>query len=166
MPDLPLHPALVHLPLGLALVAPLVAIGVSLAFRLGRLPRAAFVILAGLQLVLAGSALAAMLAGHRDERRVERVVGEQVVHAHEERGEALVWAAGVVAAVGIALLLVPARAVGVVAALMIPGTLAVAVLALLTERAGGEIVYRHGGAAAFSAPSGAIPPASDPDDDD
>lgn len=164
MPDLPLHPAIVHLPLGLAFVAPLVAIGIYLAYRRGRLPRAAFAILAGLQLVLAGSALGAMLAGHRDEHRVEKVVGERVVHDHEERGEALVWTAGAVAAVTIALLLVPARAVGFVAALAIAGTLAVAVLAFLTGKAGGEIVYRHGGAAAFPPPSGTIPRASGDDD--
>jgi hypothetical protein len=51
-----------------------------------------------------------------------------------------------------------------VAALVVAGTLAVAALAFLTGKAGGEIVYRHGGAAAFSPSSRAIPPAAEAGD--
>ncbi|HEY6006564.1 MAG TPA: DUF2231 domain-containing protein [Anaeromyxobacter sp.] len=150
MLDAPLHPALVHVPLGLSFVVPLVAIGISIAFWRDRLPRSAFAILAALQLVLAGSGLAAMAAGDRDQRRVEKVVGRKVVHDHEERGEAFVWAAFAVAALATALLLVPGRVLGGAAALTIAGTVAVAALAFATGKAGGEIVYRHGGAAAYS----------------
>jgi uncharacterized membrane protein len=150
MLDGPLHPALVHVPLGLSFVVPLVAIGISFAFLRGRLPRSAFAILAGLQLVLAGSGFAAMAAGDRDERPVKQVVGKQLVHDHEERAETFVWTATAVAALGIALLLVPARLVKPAAALVVAGNLAVAALAFATGKAGGEIVYRHGGAAAFA----------------
>lgn len=148
--DGPLHPALVHVPLGLAFVVPLVAIGISLAFLRGRLPRSAFAILAGLQLVLAGSGFAAMAAGDRDEHPVKQVVGRQLVHDHEERAEVFVWTATAVAALGLALLLVPAHLVKAAAALVIAGNLAVAALAFATGKAGGEIVYRHGGAAAYA----------------
>lgn len=170
MPDIPLHPVLVHLPLGLSFIVPLVAIGIWLAFERGRLPRAAFAILTALQLLLAASGLAAMLAGHRDEDRVEKVAGRRAVHEHEERGEAFVWTASAAAALGIALLLVPARAVRAMAALTVAGAITVAVLAFLTGKAGGEIVYRHGGAAAYAPPSTAVPPAGgehgEHDDDD
>ncbi len=168
MPDLPLHPALVHVPLGLSFAVPLVAIGISVAFRRGRLPRAAFAILAGLQLFLSASAVAALLAGERDQRRVERVAGRQAVHEHEERAEAFVWTACAVAALGIALLVVPARAAGAVAALVVAGSLAVAVLAFLPGEAGGEIIYRLGGAAAWTTPPAAGAPAGGehPDDGD
>jgi uncharacterized membrane protein len=159
--DTPLHPALVHVPLGLSFVVPLVAIGISIAFWRNRLPRSAFAILAALQLVLAGSGLAAMAAGNREERRVEKVVGRKVVHDHEERGEAFVWAAFAVAALATALLLVPGRAVGGAAALTIAGTFAVAALAFATGKAGGEIVYRHGGAAAYFTPTKVVVPAGD-----
>jgi uncharacterized membrane protein len=159
MLDAPLHPALVHVPLGLSFVVPLVAIGISIAFWRERLPRSAFAILAALQLVLAGSGLAAMAAGDRDEHRVERLVGKQVVHDHEERAEAFVWAAFAVAALATALLLVPGRAVGGTAALTIAGTVAVAALAFATGKAGGEIVYRHGGASVYSAPADVVVPA-------
>jgi uncharacterized membrane protein len=156
MPDLPLHAALVHLPLGLSFAVPFVAIGIALAVRRERLPRAAFAVLAGLQLLLAGSAVAAMLAGHRDERRVERIVDRRIVHEHEERGEAFAWTAVGVAAVAVGLLLVPARALALASAATVAGTLTVALLAYLAGAAGGEIVYRHGGAAAYAAPPAAV----------
>jgi uncharacterized membrane protein len=161
MLDGPLHPALVHLPLGLSFAVPFVAIGISIAFWRGRLQRSAFAILTALQLVLAGSGIAAMLAGDREQHRVEKVVGERVVHDHEERGEAFVWAACAAAALGMVLLLVPARALGAAAALTIAGTIAVAVLAFATGKAGGEIVYRHGGAAAYATHGKAVVPAGD-----
>ncbi len=167
MSGLPLHPALVHVPLGLAFVVPFVAVGVAVAFRRGLLPRGAFALVAALQLLLAGSSVAALLAGQRDEHRVERVVGRRVVHAHEERAEAFVWAASAVAALGIALLLVPARALGALATLTVGGSLVVAALAFVTGEAGGEIVYRHGGAAAYATPAVAVPPTrGDKADDD
>lgn len=171
MPDLPLHPAIVHLPLGLAFAVPLVAIGVTVAYWRGRLPRAAFAVVFALQVVVAASGGAAMLAGQREEHRVERVVGKRAIEAHEERAEAFVWTAAAVAAAGLALLVVPARAVGALSAVVIAGTLAVGVLGAVTGEAGGEIVYRHGGAAAYVT-TGAdgrpvpVPASGEKDDDD
>jgi uncharacterized membrane protein len=168
---LPLHPAIAHVPLGLAFAVPLVAIGIAVAFWRGRLPRNAFAILAGMQILLVASGFAAMVAGHRDEHRVERVVGERVIETHEERAEAFVWTAVGVAALGLALLFVPARAVGGVSAVTVAGTIAVAALAAFAGEAGGQIVYHHGGAAVYAAPGGPAPAApsrgdGDEDDDD
>lgn len=158
MTDLPLHPAIVHVPLGLAFVMPLVAIGVWLAVRRGRLPRSAFAVVAALQLVVAGAGFAAMAAGDREAKRVASVVGKDVVETHEDRAEAFVWTAAAVAAVSIALLFVPDRFVTAGAALTAAGTLAVVALAYATGEAGGEIVYRRGGAAVYA--NGAPPPAA------
>ena len=154
MSTLPLHPAIVHLPLGLAFAMPLVAIGLVLAHRLGRVRRHGFGILIGLQLLVVASGAIAMQLGERDAKRVEPIVGDAAVDAHEERAEAFVWAAGAVLAVSAALLVVPAGAVGAVGALAAAGTLVVAVLAARTGEAGGAIVYARGGAAAFVVPSG------------
>jgi uncharacterized membrane protein len=154
MPTLPLHPAVVHLPLGLALAMPLVAIGLLLAHRLGRVRRHGFGLLVGLQLVVVASGAIAMRLGERDAKRVEPIVGEAAVDAHEERAEAFLWAAGAVLAVSAAVLAVPAGAIGAVAAVAAAGTLVVAVLAIRTGEAGGAIVYGRGGAAAFTAPPG------------
>jgi uncharacterized membrane protein len=160
MPTLPLHPFIVHIPLGLAFVIPLVAAALFVAHRRGRLPRSAFAVLVGLQVVMLAAGGAALWAGERDAKRVERVVPEGLIDAHEERAETFLVAAGVVLAGSVALLAVPAGAVTAIAGAVLAGTLAVAALAAWTGKAGGELVYRHGAASAFlpanvPAPAGA-----------
>lgn len=149
MTTLPLHPALVHVPLGLAFVLPLVALGLTVALWRRKLPRAAFGVLVGLQAVLLGAGIVGMQLGERDEDRVERVVPERFIEAHEERAEAFVWAAGAVLAGAVAVLVIPAGAATAVAALVTAGTLGVAALGFAAGEAGGELVYRHGAATAF-----------------
>lgn len=157
MPTLPLHPAIVHVPLGLAFVVPLLAAGLAMAYRRGALPRAAFGVLVGAQALLVAGGVVAMQLGERDEKQVEAVVGEPALEAHEERAEAFVWTAAVVLAGTVAILVVPAGAVTAVAAVVAVATLAVAGLAVAVGEAGGTIVYERGGAAAF-APRGAAAP--------
>ena len=154
MTTLPLHPAIVHLPLGLAFVVPLLAIGLLVAHRRRALPRAAFGVLVGAQALLVAGGVVSMKLGERDEKRVERVVGEAAIESHEERAEAFVWTAGVVLAGTVAILVVPAGAVAVTASVVAAATLAVAGLAVAVGEAGGKIVYQHGGAAAFSTGAG------------
>lgn len=149
MSTLPLHPALVHVPLGLAFAIPLVAIGLAVALWRGKLPRSAFAVLVGLQAILVGAGIVAMQLGERDEHPVERVVPERLIEAHEERAEAFVWAAGVVLAGAAAVLVVPAGAASAVAAVVTAATLGVAALGFAAGKAGGELVYRHGAATAF-----------------
>lgn len=155
MPTLPFHPAIVHVPLGLAFVIPLLAVGLVIAHRRRRLPRAAFAILIGAQALLVLGGVVAMQVGERDEKRVEAVVGEQAIERHEERAEAFVWSAGIVLAGAVAILVVPAGVTAGVAGVVAAGTFAVAGLALAAGEAGGELVYRRGAAAAFQTPGGA-----------
>lgn len=157
MPTLPLHPAVVHVPLGLAFALPLVTAGLALALWRGLVPRRAWVIAIFLQALLVGGGVVALKAGERDEDRVERVVGKQPVKAHEEAAEAFVWSGAFVLAVATAALLVPGPASAAVAAVAAAGTLAVAFLGYRAGEAGGELVYRRGAASAF-VPS-APPPA-------
>jgi uncharacterized membrane protein len=152
----PMHPALVHVPLGLALAMPLVAGGLALAIWRGLLPRRAWLVAASLQLLLVAGGAAAYLAGEREERRVERVVGKELIESHEDRAEAFLWAAGAVLAVALAGLALPERRVPAAAAVATAGAIAVAALGVWTGKAGGELVYRHGAASAYS---GATPTA-------
>jgi uncharacterized membrane protein len=160
MPTLPLHPAIVHVPLGLAVVLPLVAAGLALALWRGALPRRSFAVVVVLQALLVGGGAVAMQLGERDEKQAETVISEKLIEAHEERAEVFVWAAGAVLAVSAAVLVVPAAAATAVAAVVVAGTLAVAALAVSTGQAGGELVYRHGAASAYlprGGPAEAIP---------
>jgi hypothetical protein len=155
MATVPLHSALVHVPLGLAAVLPLVAAGLALALWRGVLARRTWLVLVALQALLVAGGVAALATGDRDEDRVERVVGEAAVHRHEEAAEAFLWSAAVVLAAAIAVLVLPARASAAGTVVVVAGTLVVTALALRAGEAGGELVYRYGAATAY----GAAPPA-------
>jgi uncharacterized membrane protein len=166
MPSLPLHPAVVHVPLGIAMILPLLAVGLTLAVWRGRLPRSALAVIAGLQLAVAAGGLVAMRLGHADERQAALTAPRAAIHAHEEAGEAFVWVAVAVLAVAVASVLVPARVAPALAALTTAGTLAVAALGVNTGARGGELVFHHGASVrAALAPDGAVPAGAAKEDD-
>ena len=101
MDALPLHPAVVHLPLGLAVLMPLLAAGFAWAAWTGRVGVNAWLAVIALQAVLVGSGYVAMQAGHAEEARVEKVVDESMIHEHEELGEQFVWGAGATLALAV-----------------------------------------------------------------
>jgi len=96
MTYVPLHPALVHLPLGLSIVLPLVAAGMAFALWRGLVPRRTWGVVVGLQAALVVGALVALKTGEREERRVEPVVGETALERHEEAAEVFLWGSAVV----------------------------------------------------------------------
>src|SRR5262245_51268474 len=93
--SLPLHPALVHLPLGLAFIMPALAIGFAWALWKERIRPRAWIAIVALQAVLLGAGLVAMNTGEREEHRVEQIVPEAALEQHEEYAEQFVWATGV-----------------------------------------------------------------------
>lgn len=169
------HPKLVHLPIALAVLMPLIAGGVLLAWWRRWLPARAWVIAVILQALLLGSGILALRSGEVEEERVEQVVAERYLHEHEEAAEAFVWASGGVLVVMLLGLALAARRAGPVVAMAATlGTLAVLGLGYRTGQAGGDLVYRHGAAQAYprvgASPGVAAPPgaasAPRPGDDD
>ena len=154
MTSLPLHPAIVHLPLGLAFVIPALAAGFAWALWRGRVrPRGAWVAIIALQAVLLGGALVAMNTGEREEERVERTVPETAIERHEEYAEQFVWAVGLtlVAAVLVLAFHTPAL-VHAMAAVTVIGSLVVLAAAIRVGHAGGHLVYAHNAGAAYAIP--------------
>lgn len=159
MESLPLHPKLVHLPMALAVLMPLIAGGLLLAWWREWLPRRAWWGAALLQLTLLGSGIGSFLSGEGDEHRVEAVVGEAPIEAHEEAATVFLIGAGVTAALMIAAALVPLGLAKAVAAVAVLATLAVLWLGVAVGEAGGRLVYQHNAGAAFST-GGAKAPAA------
>lgn len=150
MPTVPLHPALVHVPLGLALALPLVAGGLAYALWRGLAPRRTWLVAVALQAVLVAGGVAALRTGEADARRVEPVAGEAAVEAHEEAAEVFLWGAAAVLALAVTVLALPDRLAAAAALAATAGTLAVSVLAVRTGKAGGELVYARGAAAIYA----------------
>jgi uncharacterized membrane protein len=150
LPD-PLHPAVVHLPIALAIVVPVVAAFALLAARLGWVPARGWAFVVLLQALLVGSAWLALETGENDEERAEKVVAERYIEAHEERAERVTYAAAavlVVLAVGLA----PGRGGAVARPLGFVLALGVAALAVDVGHSGGALVYEHGAAGAYAQP--------------
>lgn len=156
MSSLPLHPAIVHLPLGLAFVIPLLAAGLAWALLTGRVRSRAWAAIVVLQALLLAGGFAAMKTGEREEDRVERVVPAAALEQHEEYAERFLWATGIT--LGLTALVLVVRRPSAVRALAIAavgGTLVVAGTALLVGKAGGTLVYVHNAGAAYAAPPAA-----------
>lgn len=170
--DLPLHPKIVHLPIALAVLMPLLTGGVLLAIWRSWLPQRAFALVFAGQLLLVGSGVLAMRSGEADEERVERVVPETALEAHEEAAERFIWSGGVLLGLMLLpLLLRNPRTRLAVGTATFAGTLVVLGLGYQVGQKGGELVYGHNAGAAFvgagnAGGTGAAPATRDGDEDD
>lgn len=167
------HPKIVHLPIALGVLMPLLAGGVLLAWWRDWFPARSWALVVVLQAILLGSGLVALQTGETEEERVERVVPEQAIEEHEEAAEMFVWASGAVLGFMLLGLATTKRKAGLpLAAVGTLGTLVVLGLGYQTGQAGGELVYQHGAASAYvsegsqSLPGPGAPRTDDDDDDD
>lgn len=155
LPD-PLHPAVVHMPLALAVVLPALAVLVAAAIRLKWFPVRTWWVVLLLQAALVGFGYLALETGEDQEEVVEEVIGHDPIHEHEERAERFLWAGAVVLAI-VAAGLLPGGAGSVARVVAVLGTLGVMAAAVQVGHSGGELVYRHGAANAYlekAGPSG------------
>ncbi len=149
--QLPLHPAIVHLPIGLALLAPVLAIVLTSRLWHGGQSRLAWLMLPITQAMLVAGGVLALLSGEHEEERVEHVVGKAFIEQHETAAQ--IFLAVAVAALGISLVVTLLRAASSQRLAMVLATVAslvVAGLGLNVGRAGGELVYHRGAAAAYA----------------
>lgn len=151
VPD-PLHPAVVHFPIVLVVLLPIFALGSSWAIRRGASARRAWALPLALAAVLMASAWAAVRTGEAQEDRVEGVVSERALHEHEEAAERFLLLSGLllaVAATGLA-----GGTVGRAGRLLsTAGSFGLVLAGVQVGASGGELVYRHGAASAYTSPA-------------
>lgn len=146
LPD-PLHPAVVHFPIVLTFVLPLVALAALWRIRRGTPVRSAWGVAAATAAALTASAWLAVETGERDEKAVEQVVAEAPLERHEEAAERFLLLSGAVFLVaGTGLFRGQVGAAARLAATA--SALGLVVAGTLVGHSGGELVYRHGAAAA------------------
>jgi hypothetical protein len=148
LPD-PLHPAVVHFPVVLMLLLPLVAAGALVAIRRGTTPlRAwAFPLACGAALTL--SAWVSVETGESQEERVETVVPEGALDTHAQAADRfLVLSGGLLLLMGAGL--APGRTGSVARGLGAVAALGLTVAGYQVGHSGGQLVYRYGAASAYS----------------
>ena len=148
LPD-PLHPAIVHFPIVLSLLLPLVALSAILVIRSRPSPRPVWGVVVVVAALLAGSSWLAVQTGESDEELVEEAIAEQPVEQHEEDGERLLILSGLLAVV-----IVSGLAQGRYGVFFryagLAGTILVAASAIATGSSGGALVYEHNAAQVHS----------------
>ena len=163
----PIHPAIVHLPIALTLLLPLIVGAAWLLARRGFPIRSAWVgVVAGVAL-LSGSAWLAVETGEQQEERVEKVVSEGALESHEERANLFLGlAAGTLVLSLAGLASGRVGKYGRIAAAA--ASLALVPAGYFVGHTGGELVYRHGAAQAYIGSGQSADPANDQrkDDDD
>lgn len=169
LPD-PLHPAIVHFPIVLAVLLAPLALGTLLFLRRGRTRHRAWGLVVAVHALLFASSWAALRSGEADEERVEELVAEPLLESHEESAERFLTLVGLtllVSAAGLARGRAGriARPLGVLAA---AGVLAAG---YSVGHSGGQLVYGSGGliengsGLALEAPARALPRAELGEDD-
>ena len=171
MPE-PLHPAVVHFPLALAILLPLVTLVICMGMWMGGFQRRTWILVVLLQALLVGSAWYAKKTGSNEATKVEAVTGQDAVTAHEEKAELFFYVAIGSAALSLVtvFMLGSKKAAGWGGTLTFVATLATAYFALETGRLGGDLVWKHGAADAYRqetpAPTEPTPTEPDPPDED
>jgi hypothetical protein len=138
---------IVHFPIVLAVLLPMLAVAALLMIR-RRGDARLWIMPFALSAVLAGSAFVAVRTGEAEEERVEEVVAENALHEHEEAAEQFLVVAALVAA--IAALGLATGTVGTAARLVATaGSLMILLMAVRVGEAGGALVYQHNAGSAY-----------------
>ena len=86
MLETPLHSALVHVPLGLTVLAPIILTGLFL-YRKAEMAKKTWIFIILTQFIGAESAILAKEYAEQDEHIVESAISEQIIEEDEERAE-------------------------------------------------------------------------------
>jgi hypothetical protein len=151
MDGLPWHPAIVHFPLSLAALIPVLgAVLWWVARSDDQLAGWVFRLPLGGQVLALVTAIVAQRTGDGDHSRVKKVIDDTLIQAHEQAGEQFTIAMGVVLAIWFASALArEAKVARTAAAIAIAVGILAAGLGLRAGHAGGELVYVHGAAEAW-----------------
>lgn len=143
--EVPIHPILVHIPVALSVLMPLLFGGLILAIRRDLLPARSWWIAVLFQLVLTIGCIASLGSGHAEEERVEDFVPHEAIESHERLAGAMT-AAAVIALVIAAAGLRQSPKEGLFRTGALLTSLFVLGLAGAAGHRGGELVYKHGAA--------------------
>ncbi|MGH7620041.1 MAG: DUF2231 domain-containing protein [Gemmatimonadaceae bacterium] len=149
----PLHPAVVHFPIVLAFLLPAFIGGALWSIRRGRAVRRAWLVPTAIAAALSASAWLSVQTGDAQSERVERIVGDAPLDAHEDMAEVFFTASVAVALITAAGLLggLPGRTARVLTGV---GSLVLVGLVARVGHSGGQLVYRHGAATAYADTAG------------
>lgn len=145
----PLHPSIVHLPLALTFILPVLIVVFAFMIKANKMTPKGWLVIVGLQLAVVISGYVALETGETEEHTVEKVVSKSLIHEHEEAAEIFTGSAVIALVLSIAAFFIR-KEIGFPLKLGIAGlTLVSCFLAYRAGQLGGELVYKHGAASAY-----------------
>lgn len=145
MQSLPLHPIIVHFPIALGLLCPLLIMTIWMGILRWGWPKKTWMLVVGMHVILLASSLAAVKTGEIDEEKVEKYISEQLIEEHEELAEKLPWAFGTLLGVSLLPLIFSKKQKELATATLVLSLASTAVI-IPTGHSGGKLVYEHGAA--------------------
>ncbi len=147
----PIHPAVVHFPIVLAVLLPIAAVSAIFAIHRGAPRRPTWIPVVGIAAALTLSSWIAIVTGHNEEEAVESLVPASALHDHEKRVDVFFPMT-----IGILLIVCAGLSRGqpgnVFRGVAVVGALGVMILGHRVGNSGGELVYVHGAGSAYSDP--------------
>lgn len=152
IPD-PLHPAVVHLPIALAVLLPLFTIAALLAIWRGAKPRSSWGVVVALQLLLCIGAWAAEETGERDEDFFKTGAVHEVLKDHQDL--ASIFIATAWGALALAVLGLMGNKVGKICrSIYLLASVGLLILGGIVGHRGGQLIYPDGAKATAERLSG------------
>jgi uncharacterized membrane protein len=145
----PLHPQIVHFPIALIFILPILILVFAYLIRRNKLPANGWLIIIGLQLATTISGYIALETGETDEKIVQKVVSKKLIHAHEEKAEIFVGLTVLALVVSISAYFIQKHFQLYLQLGVFFLTITAAYLAYQTAQLGGELVYQHGASGAY-----------------
>ena len=143
MESLPLHPAIVHLPIGIALMLPILNILFFWLFKTGKAKREASMILIIMHLGLATTSFLAMQLGEIEEEKIEHQIDHNALENHEHKGEFYAQATIALALVSVLLVFTRGRRFEQVLGLLFIGQIILIFFTYQVGHSGAQLVYKH-----------------------
>jgi uncharacterized membrane protein len=148
--QIPLHPMIVHFPLALSAVMPILMIVFLWLMKKNLMAPKCWLIIIGLQLFTTVSAYIALESGEEVEDKVEKVVDKKLIHTHEEKAEIFTGVSVLALVLSIVAYVVKKELQTGIILGLIGISMTGAILGFNTGKAGGELVYEHGAAGVFA----------------
>jgi hypothetical protein len=145
----PFHPALVHLPLGVSILLPGLALLATIAIWRGWVPKRTWWVIVGLQALMVVGGAMAYNTGEKEKDLVGGIVDDAPIEEHEEAAEVFMQVAAGTLVVGIAAAFASASKLAPLAHLLFTAlSLVLLVLGMNAGHKGGRLVYIYDAAQA------------------
>ncbi len=147
--NLPLHPFIVHFPVALAFILPVLALVVAVMIKKRKFPMESWFLIIGLQVLVTGFGYIALETGETEEVEVSKVLDKSLINKHEEAAEIFVGSTVIILALSVALAFLREDLQSWLQYAVVALSLISCGLAYKAGVLGAELVYRYGATAAY-----------------